>query len=148
MAEKPSRIDHQALAQALNAEHSAVRDVAYGQGNRLTTEAGHVLEVFPAAVRLTGPDLALVVQSDQLTPRVGEDWVSFDEQTDTHTRTVAVRRSGDLLFRSTLRAPQTPGEAQAAATLPNSYRDPPGRRSCGDTDPNGDPSPVFRRNAG
>jgi len=88
MAEKPARIDHQALAEALKAEPSAVQDVAYGQGNRLTTTSGEILEVFPSAVRVTGPDFALVV-TGELAPRVGPDWVSFDQHGEEHTRTIA-----------------------------------------------------------
>src|SRR4051794_7446584 len=135
MAEKPSRIDHQALAHALNAEPTAVQDVAYGQGNRLTTEGGQVLEVFPGAVRLTGPDVALVVQGNQLRQRVGDDWVSFEYETETHTRTVAVRRSGDVLFRRTLRDPQTPPETPTTPTL----------RTPTETRPVGDPVAIGTR---
>jgi hypothetical protein len=96
--QQPIPFDEKTAAEILNAETTPVRDLAFGEGHRLTTNSGQALEVFPGAARLSGQDFTVTVTGQPLLPDTGDDWVRFRSSKDGLTSSLALRQSGDVLF--------------------------------------------------
>jgi hypothetical protein len=120
MPETPVPFDQSAAERILNATSEPVADIAFGQGDRLTTAGGQALEVFPNAVRVTGPDFRVEVVGEPLTPDLGLDWIGFRGTTaDGMTRFVALRDSGEVLFKKTAPPATYQAAEDQASTLPS-----------------------------